>query len=69
MLTKRKLGRQGLEVSAIRPGCFGMSRVDGPADDGESIATIQRLLALAVRPPDVVADGRYDHRNMSFTDR
>jgi aryl-alcohol dehydrogenase-like predicted oxidoreductase len=39
-LKKRKLGRQGLEVSEIGLGCMGMSMSYGPADETESIATI-----------------------------
>ncbi len=43
---KRKLGRQGLEVPAIGLGCMGMSQSYGPADEGESIATLHRALEL-----------------------
>jgi aryl-alcohol dehydrogenase-like predicted oxidoreductase len=43
---KRKLGRQGLEVSAIGLGCMGMSQSYGPADEGESVATLHRALEL-----------------------
>ncbi len=45
-LTKRKLGRQGLEVSAIGLGCMGMSQSYGPADETESIATLHRAIDL-----------------------
>jgi aryl-alcohol dehydrogenase-like predicted oxidoreductase len=45
-LEKRKLGRQGLEVSAIGLGCMGMSQSYGPADETESIATLHRAIEL-----------------------
>ncbi len=45
-LSKRKLGSQGLEVSAIGLGCMGMSQSYGPADENESIATILRAIDL-----------------------
>jgi aryl-alcohol dehydrogenase-like predicted oxidoreductase len=45
-LEKRKLGRQGLEVSEIGLGCMGMSQSYGPADETESIATIHRAIEL-----------------------
>jgi aryl-alcohol dehydrogenase-like predicted oxidoreductase len=48
MLTKRKLGQQGLEVSALGLGCMGMSQSYGVPDDQESIATIHRALDLGV---------------------
>src|SRR5882672_3016249 len=47
-MTKRKLGRQGLEVSALGLGCMGMSEFYGPTDEAESIATIQRAIDLGV---------------------
>jgi aryl-alcohol dehydrogenase-like predicted oxidoreductase len=48
MLTKRKLGLQGLEVAALGLGCMGMSQSYGVPDDPESIATIHRALELGV---------------------
>ncbi len=45
-LSKRKLGKQGLEVSAIGLGCMGMSQSYGPADEKESIATLHRAIDL-----------------------
>jgi len=45
-MSRRKLGGQGLEVSAIGLGCMGMSQSYGPADEVESIATIHRALDL-----------------------
>ena len=48
MLAKRKLGTQGLEVSALGLGCMGMSQSYGVPDDAESIATIHRALDLGL---------------------
>src|ERR1700758_265935 len=45
-LKTRKLGSQGLEVSAIGLGCMGMSQSYGPADEAESLATLDRAIAL-----------------------
>jgi aryl-alcohol dehydrogenase-like predicted oxidoreductase len=45
-LQRRKLGSQGLEVSAIGLGCMGMSQSYGPADEAESIATLHRAIEL-----------------------
>ncbi len=45
-LSRRKLGSQGLEVSAIGLGCMGMSQSYGPADEAESIATLHRAIEL-----------------------
>jgi aryl-alcohol dehydrogenase-like predicted oxidoreductase len=47
-MEKRKLGTQGLVVTEIGLGCMGMSEFYGPADEKESIATIQRALDLGV---------------------
>ncbi len=43
-LAKRRLGTTGPEVSALGLGCMGMSGMYGPADRGESIATIHAAL-------------------------
>jgi len=49
MLTKRKLGRQGLEVSAIGLGCMGMSFGYGPpADKREMISLIRSAVERGV---------------------
>jgi aryl-alcohol dehydrogenase-like predicted oxidoreductase len=47
-LRTRKLGRQGLTVSALGLGCMGMSQSYGTPDDAESLATIHRALELGV---------------------
>ena len=48
MLTKRKLGKQGFEVSVLGLGCMGMTHAYGARNDEESIATIHRALDLGV---------------------
>lgn len=53
-MQKRRLGRQGLEVSAIGLGTMGMAGVAGmkdmygPVDEPEAIATIHRALDLGI---------------------
>ncbi len=44
----RALGRQGLTVSALGLGCMGKSDFYGQRDDVESLATIDRALALGI---------------------
>ncbi|HEX4717076.1 MAG TPA: aldo/keto reductase [Thermoleophilaceae bacterium] len=44
----KKLGQQGLEVSAMGLGCMGMSEFYGQADEDEAVRTIQRALELGV---------------------
>lgn len=44
----RKLGKQGLEVSALGLGCMGMSEFYAGRDDAESLATIERALDRGV---------------------
>src|SRR4051794_17710078 len=48
LMQQRKLGTQGLTVSALGLGCMGMSEFYGEGDDEESIATIHRALELGI---------------------
>src|SRR3954463_10677337 len=47
-MEKRKLGNEGLYVSAQGLGCMGMSEFYGTADEGEAVATIHRAIELGV---------------------
>lgn len=47
-MQQRKLGTQGLSVSALGLGCMSMAQVYGASDDVESIATIHRAIELGV---------------------
>ena len=47
-IAKRRLGREGPEVSAIGLGCMGMSEFYGAGSDEESIATIHHALDRGV---------------------
>jgi aryl-alcohol dehydrogenase-like predicted oxidoreductase len=44
----RRLGGQGLAVSALGLGCMGMSWAYGPRDEAESIATIHEAIDLGL---------------------
>jgi aryl-alcohol dehydrogenase-like predicted oxidoreductase len=47
-MKRRRLGTQGLEVSALGLGCMGMSEFYGATNEAEAIATIERALDLGV---------------------
>src|SRR3954453_8397194 len=47
-MQRRRLGSQGLEVSAMGLGCMGMSEFYGATDEAEGVATIERAIELAV---------------------
>jgi aryl-alcohol dehydrogenase-like predicted oxidoreductase len=47
-MEKRRLGSQGLVVSAQGLGCMGMSEFYGATDEREAIATIARAIELGV---------------------
>src|SRR5271154_6181711 len=48
IMKKRKLGKQGFEVSELGLGCMGMSQAYGPTDDVESTATLERAIELGI---------------------
>jgi aryl-alcohol dehydrogenase-like predicted oxidoreductase len=60
-MRQRVLG-QGLSVSELGLGCMSMSQAYGPADDGESVATIHRALDLGITLLDT-ADAYGPHHN------
>jgi aryl-alcohol dehydrogenase-like predicted oxidoreductase len=47
-MEQRKLGTQGLQVSAQGLGCMGMSEFYGATDEQESLATLARAIELGV---------------------
>jgi aryl-alcohol dehydrogenase-like predicted oxidoreductase len=47
-MEQRKLGSQGMTVSAEGLGCMGMSAFYGPSDEAENLATLARALDLGI---------------------
>jgi len=48
VMQRRRLGRSGLEVSAIGIGCMPISEYFGPKDQDEGIRTIQRAIDIGM---------------------
>src|ERR1700675_1603213 len=47
-IPRRKLGLQGLEVSAIGLGCMGMSDFYGPADAARNLSVLNPALDIGI---------------------
>jgi aryl-alcohol dehydrogenase-like predicted oxidoreductase len=47
-IPRRRLGRQGLEVSAIGLGCMGMSDFYGPSDEATNLAVLNTALDIGI---------------------
>jgi aryl-alcohol dehydrogenase-like predicted oxidoreductase len=67
-MEKRKLGSQGLVVSAMGLGCMGMSQAYGVPDEAESVATLNRAIELGIDFFDT-ADVYGNHRNEELVGR
>ncbi|MGH8027601.1 MAG: aldo/keto reductase, partial [Pseudoxanthomonas sp.] len=47
-MPRRRLGRDGLDVSAIGLGCMGMSEFYGPSEEADSLAVLNHALDIGV---------------------
>src|ERR1700694_3393229 len=47
-IPRRKLGRQGLEVSAVGLGCMGMSDFYGPSDEATNLSVLNAALDIGI---------------------
>src|SRR5260370_15625139 len=48
VIPRRKLGLQGLEVSAVGLGCMGMSDFYGPADEAANLGVLNAALDIGI---------------------
>lgn len=65
MLPLRKLGQQGLDVTALGLGCMGMSWLYGTPDRLESVRTLKRAIALGINFFDTAeVYGPYDNEEL-----
>jgi aryl-alcohol dehydrogenase-like predicted oxidoreductase len=56
IIPRRKLGSQGLEVSAVGLGCMGMSEFYGPSDEATNLRVLNTALDIGINFLDT-ADG------------
>jgi aryl-alcohol dehydrogenase-like predicted oxidoreductase len=68
-MKRRSLGTNGVQVSAIGLGCWGMSGSYGPADEGESVATMHHALDLGVNLIDTADSYGEDGHNETLIGR
>jgi aryl-alcohol dehydrogenase-like predicted oxidoreductase len=68
-MRKRTLGSNGIGVSAIGLGCWGMSGSYGPADEAESVATLHHALDQGVNFIDTADSYGEDGHNETLIGR